>query len=79
MNDENDKDNPFGNFDPYDCLMELTRQQKEMAAHIQMIVSNQHALAHALNEQQSHIEKLGLVIRQLQAHTYNFQNGKTND
>lgn len=78
MHDDNNQ-NPFGDFDPYDLLEELARQNSELSEQFQMMVNNQHALAAALNEQQSHIQQQTQKIQQMQLLIFNYFKGTTHE
>jgi hypothetical protein len=72
-------ENPFNDFDPYDMLQELARQNAELAEQFQMMVKNQHALAAALNDQNSQIEQQTRKIQQMQLMIFNYLRGTENE
>jgi len=72
-------ENPFNDFDPYDMLQELARQNAELAEQFQMMVKNQHALAAALNDQHSQIEQQTRKIQQMQLMIFNYLRGTPNE
>jgi hypothetical protein len=72
-------ENPFNDFDPYDMLQELARQNAELAEQFQMMVKNQHALAAALNDQHSQIEQQTRKIQQMQLLIFNYLRGTENE
>jgi hypothetical protein len=72
-------ENPFNDFDPYDMLQELARQNAELAEQFQMMVKNQHALAAELNDQHSQIEQQTRKIQQMQLMIFNYLRGTPNE
>jgi len=66
MSDENNNENPFQDFDPYDCLMELARQNKALAQEMQLIKTNQQQLAYAFNENNNRLNAQGRLIALIQ-------------
>jgi hypothetical protein len=78
MQDDNNQ-NPFNDFDPYDLLEELARQQSELAEQFQMMITNQHALAAALNDQHKEIAQQTRKIQQMQLLIFNYFKGQKNE
>lgn len=79
MSDENKNENPFEDFDPYDCLMELTRQNAILAQEIQMIKNNQQQLAYAYNEINNRINAQGRLIAIIQNRIFKHSLGDVNE
>lgn len=79
MNDENKNENPFEDFDPYDCLMELTRQNAILAQEMQMIKTNQQQLAYAYNEINNRINAQGRLIAIIQNRIFKHSFGDVNE
>jgi hypothetical protein len=78
MHDDNNR-NPFNDFDPYDLLEELARQNSELAEQFQMMIKNQQALAAALNDQNGQIQQQTHKIQQMQLMIFNYLRGTTNE
>jgi hypothetical protein len=78
MNDDNNL-NPFNNFNPYDLLEELARQNAELNTQFQLMIKNQHALAAAVNDQHSQIEQQTKKIQQMQLLIFNYLRGIENE
>jgi hypothetical protein len=78
MHDDNNR-NPFNDFDPYDLLEELARQNSELSEQFQMMIKNQQALAAALNDQNGQIQQQTHKIQQMQLMIFNYLRGTTNE
>lgn len=79
MSDENNNENPFQDFDPYDCLMELSRQNIILAQEMQLIKTNQQQLAFAFNENNNRLNAQGQLIALIQQRIFKHTLGDHNE
>ena len=67
---------PYNEYDPFDLLEQLATQNKSLHQQLAMVVSNQHALAAALNDQQLEIARLRNHITQITLGVNNEENSR---
>jgi TolA-binding protein len=67
---------PYNEYDPFDLLEQLASQNKSLHQQLAMIISNQHALAAALNDQQTQLSQLKKRIEELTLEVYYEENSR---